>query len=100
MEQMPKARNIFFGERMFFTENCASTLTEDGYCSSEILPLNFGENIFNRYAQYVLMSPMFVNYATQVSYGTKMPRLGTTDGKLALIPLPPLAEQKRIDAKL
>ena len=46
------------------------------------------------------MSPFFVGYATQISYGTKMPRLGTQDGRLALFPLPPLAEQKRIVKKL
>lgn len=73
---------------------------EDGYCSSEILPLDFGKNIFNRYEQIVLMSPMFVKYATRNSYGTKMPRFGTKAGQLALFPLPPLAEQERIVARL
>ena len=94
-----RRKNVLYGKLRVYL-NKVIIAEEDGYCSSEILPLNFGENIFNRYAQCVLMSPMFVNYATQVSYGTKMPRLGTTDGKLALIPLPPLAEQKRIVAKL
>ena len=73
---------------------------DDGYCTSEILSLDFGKYIFNRYAQIVLMSPMFVKYATRNSYGTKMPRLGTKYGQLALFPLPPLAEQERIVAKL
>ena len=73
---------------------------EDGYCTSEILPLDFGKNIFSKYAQIVLMSPMFVSYANQNSYGTKMPRLGTKAGQLALFPLPPLAEQKRIVERL
>ena len=30
----------------------------------------------------------------------KMPRLGTKEGKLALIPLPPLPEQKHIVAEI
>jgi type I restriction enzyme S subunit len=73
---------------------------EDGFCTSEILPLDFGGEIYNRYAQTYLMSPFFVGYATQCSYGVKMPRLGTQDGNNALIPLPPLAEQQRIVKKI
>ena len=69
---------------------------ESGYCTSEILPLDFGETVYNRYAQTFLMSPYFVEYATQCSYGVKMPRLGTQDGRNALVALPPLAEQHRI----
>ena len=72
---------------------------ENGYCTSEILPLDFGE-VYNRYAQVFLMSPLFVDYANQCSYGVKMPRLGTQDGRNALTPLPPLAEQHRIVAKI
>ena len=73
---------------------------KDGFCTSEILPLDFGHNIFNKYAQLYLMSPFFVDYTNSLSYGVKMPRLGTEDGKKALFPLPPIAEQKRIVAKL
>ena len=50
--------------------------------------------------QFELMSPFFVSYTTNLSYGMKMPRLGTNDGKKAKIPLPPLAEQKEIVAKV
>ena len=46
------------------------------------------------------MSPYFVDYTDSLSYGVKMPRLGTTDGKKALFPLPPLAVQNAIVAKL
>ena len=69
---------------------------KDGFCTSEILPLNFGKFVYNKYAQLSLMSPFFVDYTNSLSYGVKMPRLGTEDGKKALFPLPPLAEQKRI----
>ena len=71
----------------------------DGFCSSEILPLSFGE-INPSYSAILLRSPFFVDYATSKSYGVKMPRLGTTDGVMALFPLPPLAEQQRIVAKV
>lgn len=73
---------------------------KDGFCTSEILPLDFGQFIYNRYAQLYLMSPFFVDYTNSLSYGVKMPRLGTEDGKNALFPLPPLAEQKRIVAAI
>jgi len=69
---------------------------EDGYCTSEILPLSFSAALTNRYAQSYLMSPFFVDYATQCSYGVKMPRLGTQDGRNALVPIPPTHEQHRI----
>ena len=73
---------------------------KNGFCTSEILPLDFGEHIYNKYAQLYLMSPFFVDYTTSLSFGVKMPRLGTEDGKKALFPLPPLAEQKRIVAAI
>ncbi len=69
---------------------------EDGYCTSEILPLDFSEIIVPGYARYFLMSPTFLRYANKCSYGVKMPRLGTTDGKKAILSLPPIEEQKRI----
>ena len=69
---------------------------EDGYCTSEILPLEFERNILPQYARYFLMSPTFLRYANKCSYGVKMPRLGTTDGKKAVISVPPIKEQKRI----
>ena len=73
---------------------------KDGFCTSEILPLDFGDMIYNKYAQLYLMSPFFVDYTNSLSFGVKMPRLGTEDGKKALFPLPPLAEQKRIVAAI
>ena len=69
---------------------------DNGYCTSEILPLEFGECVLPEYARYYLMSGTFCAYADHCSYGVKMPRLGTAAGKKALFPLPPLEEQKRI----
>ena len=68
----------------------------DGYCTSEILPLEFKNCVLPEYARYYLMSGTFIAYANHCSYGVKMPRLGTTDGKKAIFSLPPLSEQKRI----
>ena len=68
----------------------------DGYCTTEILPLDFIDIIYPRYAQFFLMSPFFVNYAKHCSYGMKMPRLGTKDGKNAYFAIPQYNEQIRI----
>ena len=69
---------------------------EAGYCTSEILPLDFSEIIIPAYARYYLMSPTFLKYADRCSYGVKMPRLSTTDGKKAVFAVPPINEQLRI----
>ena len=76
---------------------------ETGVCTTEIIPINVKTAkvpLLPHYLQFCLMSPYFLNYANRCSYGVKMPRLGTNDAKAAYIPLPPLAEQKRIVAKI
>ena len=69
---------------------------DEGYCTSEILPLGFNDMVYPKYARYYLMSPTFLKYANYCSYGVKMPRLGTNDGKKAILTVPPLQEQHRI----
>ena len=73
--------------------------TKDGYCTTEILPLTFYGNIYSPYMQLFIMSPTFLTYVNMISYGVKMPRLGTNDGKNAIIAIPPINEQKRIRDK-
>lgn len=74
---------------------------EDGICTTEIIPLKINENILsNWYFCFFLRSPYFVHYAVSHSYGVKMPRVSTTDAKNALVPIPPVEEQKRIVKKL
>ena len=73
--------------------------TKAGYCTTEILPLTFYGNIYSPYMQLFIMSPTFLTYVNMISYGVKMPRLGTNDGKNAIIAIPPINEQKRIRDK-
>ena len=73
---------------------------DDGFCTSEILPLNFNGYILPEYAKCYMMSPTFLRYANHCSYGVKMPRLGTLDGKKAVLTMPPINEQKRIADKV
>ncbi len=73
---------------------------KDGFCTSEILPLDFKRILLPRYAQVLLMSSYFLEMVNMVTYGVKMPRLGTNDAKNMRIPVPPLAEQQRIVSKI
>ena len=73
---------------------------DDGFCTSEILPLNFNGYILPEYAKCYMTSPTFLRYANHCSYGVKMPRLGTLDGKKAVLTMPPINEQKRIADKV
>ena len=73
---------------------------EAGFCTSEILPILFYNGINIYYSQIYFMSPFFVSYAVACSYGVKMPRLSTNDGKLSFYPLPPIEEQRRIAEKI
>lgn len=73
---------------------------DDGFCTTEILPFRCHGPFVARYFMIALKSPYFLSYVNAKSYGMKMPRLGTEDGRQALFPLPPLAEQHRIVAKV
>jgi type I restriction enzyme S subunit len=76
-------------------------LAEDsGVCTSEILPLRGHFGLEPKYLRFYLKNPCFLNYVSELTYGVKMPRLGTIDGRNALFPLPPLEEQKRIVEKI
>jgi type I restriction enzyme S subunit len=69
---------------------------EDGVCTTEILPLKCYGGINPHYFKYTLKTLDFVKYVNSLTRGMKMPRLGTKEGKLALIPLPPISEQNEI----
>ena len=73
---------------------------EEGVCTTEILPVRGYYGIFPRFLMHAVKRPDFLAYVNSKSYGMKMPRLGTDDGRLALFPLPPANEQHRIVAKV
>ena len=69
---------------------------KDGFCTTEIIPITAGAAITPEYLLIVLRSLYFLAYTESCGYGVKMPRLGTSDAKKAIIPIPPLPEQHRI----
>ena len=69
--------------------------------NKERIPLKTYNNlIINNYFRYFLKNPYFLDYVDYLTYGVKMSRLGTIDSKMALFPLPPLTEQRRIIEKV
>jgi len=73
---------------------------EDGFCTTEIVPITASKALLSEYLLIVLRSPYFMEYTSSCGYGVKMPRLGTNDAKKAIIPIPPIAEQVRIVKKV
>ena len=71
-----------------------------GYSTTEIVALRPFLPLCSRYCALALRRPDFVDYVTRLGQGTKMPRLRTEDATIAPFPLPPLAEQHRIVAKV
>ena len=73
---------------------------KDGICTPELVPFFASSGIDVNYLVVVLKSPHVDFVINSVTYGVKMPRVGTDTMVNLPIPLPPLAEQKRIVAKI
>lgn len=69
---------------------------DNGACSSEIMPFSTGNSIANHFIYYYLFANFLHDRISSLTYGARMPRLGTKDGKSLQIPLPPLKEQEQI----
>ena len=75
--------------KVFVAEDC-------GFCTTEIIPITPKDGITAEYLNMYLRSPFFLAYTEQCGYGVKMPRLGTSDARKAIVPVPPTMEQHRI----
>ena len=73
---------------------------ENGISTPEIVPFSMYGKINPEYIVVVLTCPHVDFAINSVTYGVKMPRVGTETMCNLLVPLPPLAEQKRIVAKI
>ena len=73
---------------------------DKGVCSSELVPFDMIGNCDSKFIVYVLKSAYVDFLINSVTYGVKMPRVGTDTMINLLIPLPPLAAQQRMVAKI
>ncbi|KUR72112.1 hypothetical protein AQZ52_02050 [Novosphingobium fuchskuhlense] len=73
---------------------------EGGYSTTEIVALRPLVDAYAPYCALAFRRPDYVDYVSRLGQGTKMPRLRTEDALISPFPLPPLAEQHRIVAKV
>ena len=69
---------------------------ECGICTPEIVPFQMYGGIVSEYIVNYLRSPYVDNLINSITYGVKMPRVGTETMTTLFVPIPPLAEQHRI----
>ena len=67
-----------------------------GICTPEIVPFKMYGRIVSEYIVNYLRSPYVDNLINSITYGVKMPRVGTETMTTLFVPIPPLAEQQRI----
>ena len=73
---------------------------DNGICSPEIVPFRVYGGINPEYIVHYLKSPCVDNLINSITYGVKMPRVGTETMTSLLVPVPPLGEQHRIVEKI
>jgi type I restriction enzyme S subunit len=73
---------------------------DDGICTPEIVPFRVYGGIDPNYIVNYLKSPYVNNLINSITYGVKMPRVGTETMTSLLVPIPPLEEQRRIVEKI
>jgi len=71
-----------------------------GVCTTEIIAFRGYCDISASYIVYYLKSQYVDKYVNSITYGMKMPRLGTDNAKTLVFPLPTVGEQHRIVAKI
>ncbi len=94
-----KSGDVIYGKLRPYLDKVVIA-SEDGVCTTEMIPIRGYYGIVPKYLRWVLKSPFFIAYANRSTHGMNLPRMGTDKARLALIPIPPMEEQKRIAAKI
>ena len=94
-----KKNDVLYGKLRPYLRKCV-IVDCDGYCSTEIIPINGYGRIDQKFIMYYMTSPFVDIRVNSLTHGMDMPRLGTRAALKLLFPLPPLAEQRRIVDKL
>ena len=71
-----------------------------GRCTTELVPLLPAESVDRDYLAWQLRKPESVDFAMSGKTGSRMPRANMREFMGMSIPLPPLAEQRRVVARL
>jgi len=112
IERVPSSARVFRSTKTVFERgdvlfgklrpylNKILVADQDGVCTTEIIPIRGYCGLVPEYVRLVLKSPLTMARVDRLMYGMKMPRLGTGDAVKLSFPLPPLAEQHRIVAKV
>lgn len=88
-------RHLLYGKlRPYLAKIACPDFT--GICSTDILPILPGPHLERRFLCYFLRQPSMVDYANSRATGANLPRLSPSALARLEIPLPPLAEQRRI----
>ena len=92
---------LFSTVRPYLKNIClALDIPQETIASTAFATFSCGAYLNNCFALYVLTSPYFMKYVSQVQKGVAYPAISDKDFYSAYIPVPPLAEQRRIVAQL
>ena len=94
-----RAGEILYGKLRPYLNKVALAV-RDGVCSTDILVLQPEETVVAKYVHYFILRDKFVNDMSANSMGVNLPRVPTKYVLGYSFPLPPLAEQQLIVAKI
>ncbi len=94
-----RSGDVLYGKlRPYLNKVCVPDF--DGICSTDILVLQPSAAVLSRFLELFLRQRSVVEYANARAAGIQLPRVNFAALARLIVPLPPLAEQRRIAAKV